>query len=169
MYSKFLGILVLVASAVACDDAAPTAPSTPLPAAAGAAAHRSMSGKFAGTSAFVAPCAQPGSMLIDVRGTGVASHMGATKVELSGCLAMTQTGFEAVGVGVGRMIAANGDTIRFNSTSTEFDLVSGTARITYVVDGGSGRFQSATGELLTVGQLLPDGAWTNELTGWIGY
>lgn len=108
-------------------------------------------------------------MLVKDRGTGVVAHLGASTLEMSGCIVMTETGFTSVGEGGGQMIAANGDTLRFSGVSASGDARTGMAHASFVVQGGSGRFKAAGGEYDVVTKLLPEGAWTSTVSGWISY
>lgn len=132
------------------------------------ATHRPFAGNFAGASQFVRPCAEPGAMLVQDRGTGVLTHLGASTLEMSSCIVMTATGMTGVS-GSGQMVAANGDTLRFTELSASGDLQSGVAHSTFVVQGGSKRFQAAAGEFEVTTRLLPEGAWTSTVSGWISY
>jgi len=138
-------------------------------AAARVDTHRPFRGAFAGTTEFTGPCTEPGTIRIQDRGAGVMTHLGASTMEQSGCLAPTETGFTSVGEGAGHFVAANGDMLRFAGVSASGDLQTGVAHATFVIRGGSGRFQAAEGELEVVTQLLPEGAWTSSVSGWISY
>ncbi|HEX9105892.1 MAG TPA: hypothetical protein VF832_01660 [Longimicrobiales bacterium] len=170
-------LLFGVAVAAACRHSEPVAPpqqaSVAAPAAAvnggGGGTHRPFQGSFAGASQPVGPCATSGAMRIQDRGTGTVTHLGASAVEMSGCFAMSESGINYVGEGSGQMIAANGDTLRFTELSASADPRTGVAHARFVIGGGSGRFQAAQGEYEVVTRLLPEGAWTSTLSGWITY
>lgn len=127
---------------------------------------RPFGGSFAGTSEVVGLC--EGGVLLRDRGTGVATHLGASTMEESGCYEMTPTSITSIGTGVGWLVSANGDTVRFTIESASGDLTTGKAHATLVINGGSGRFQAARGEYQVATTLLPDQKWTSEIvSGWI--
>ena len=169
-------LLLLVATlATACRHDEPVAPAAQGPSAAASigggdgATHRPFQGTVSGATQFVGPCAEPGAMRVNDQGTGVVTHLGSAKLEMSGCIAMTETGFTSVGEGGGQFVAANGAALHFTGVSASGDMRTGVAHARFLIQGGSGRFQTAQGEYDVVTKLLPNGAWTSTLNGWISY
>lgn len=149
--------------AVACSDGGPLAPNDVSEAALRlertAPTRRPFQGHFAGTLAPGEPCgAQPWEMMIQVQGEGIATHLGTTTLDLSACWNYADN--LPAGPVSATYTAANGDQVAMTATG---------AFGTYVIDGGTGRFQSAQGELLVTGQIFPDNTWTTQVTGWISY
>jgi hypothetical protein len=175
--SGLAGLLLAISAAAfnACrvEPVAPVRATLQAPAAArapgdGGAVNRPFGGSFVGTSEFVGLC--EGGVLLRDRGTGVATHLGASIMEESGCYEMTPTSIASIGTGVGWLVAASGDTVRFTIESAGGDLTTGKAHATLVINGGSGRFQAARGEYQTATTLLPDQKWKSEIaSGWISY
>jgi hypothetical protein len=116
-------------------------------------------------STVLTPTETPGVFTMDGAGTG--THVGD----------WTNTGyfvlnpFTGEGSGTIDLVAANGDQLHFIAGGTA-DLLTGNVVATYSIDGGTGRFDGATGSGDFVGQLTftPGGAIiTYTVTGTIDY
>lgn len=120
-----------------------------------------------------APSADCPFLEVNVGGEGEATHMGAVTVSRTHCFSPTSD--PAFYNGRWRATAANGDAIwgtyEGNGVPLEFDdqgnptLIEIT--VPYTIEGGSGRFEGATGEGVTTGKLnmlTQDGNFVSEGT-----
>lgn len=128
------------------------------------------SGTFQAIGPSAADCSDPDlPVAILLEGSGNASHIGLYDVAITWC---TNPDFDLAAeenfIG-GVLTAANGDLINFESTSFNGDSVD------YIVTGGSGRFEGATGAFnLATTQFEVDpatgaGTYTNAGGGYIIY
>jgi hypothetical protein len=106
-------------------------------------------------------------MMLYAPGRGIATHLGTTTLDLSVCWNYADN--LPAGPVSATYTAANGDEVAMTSTDIGFDPATGTMAGTYVIDGGTGRFRSAQGELFVTGQIFPDQTWESHVTGWIAY
>lgn len=93
----------------------------------------------------------------DATGEGRSSHVGRMSVVGRNYFSPPVDGLLVVD-GDGVFTAVNGDKIFVNFDGTVIDLATGTGTGTYVITGGTGRFQSATGSAdVSSSPLDPDG------------
>ncbi len=99
-----------------------------------------------------------------VEGSGTCTHLGRFDASFTFCFNLA-TG--AVTDGQGVFVAANGDEIYplFSGQS----LGPGQVILWYTINGGTGRFEHAQGEMTGPVTTLPDGTWTHTAEGWISY
>lgn len=151
-----------------CHDAGPLEPLSPDAVAEKAMPMRPFKGSFAGTTVPGEPCGtQPWEVTLHVQGQGYATHLGATKVYLSACWDMLT--FTPVGTVSAAYVGANGDEVWMTADGMTIDAVSGLMTAVYTINGGTGRFQYASGELDVQGLHFEDSTWVTEATGWILY
>lgn len=97
-------------------------------------------------------------------GTGTGTHIGRFDLFLTWCFNLT-TG--AITDGQAVLTAADGDEIHAGFSGQVIppdQLVS-----VYTINGGTGRFEDAEGEMTGPTTAYPDGTWTNVAEGWISY
>jgi len=80
----------------------------------------------------------------DSTGSGYASHLGAMSIVGFDYFTPPENGIQVVN-GHGIFTAADGDQVFVSFDGTAVDLATGTGTGTYVVTGGTGRFENATG------------------------
>jgi hypothetical protein len=107
-----------------------------------------------------------------MEGEGVGGHLGSFQFSSSVCSdGVTWT------EGRGALRAANGDLIHFSANGHMTSPVHWTEG--EMIDGGTGRFAHAAGELTMLGEIYPqvdEGGqlvfpvpWTGESAGWVSY
>lgn len=102
-----------------------------------------------------------------VQGEGHVTHMGLTTVNIPYC---SFDGFYSNYPIYSTLTAANGDEIISYLTLAEVDFGTGIGIQIWEVDGGSGRFDGATGEItLDVQFNFMNSTWSNEGVGIITY
>jgi len=80
----------------------------------------------------------------EVEGSGYTTHLGAMSVVGLNYLSAPENGFQVLD-GHGIFKAVGGDQIFVNWNGTLVEVATGVATGTYVVTGGTGRFENATG------------------------
>jgi hypothetical protein len=163
------GALFAVLLLAGCQDAGPMAPmpdDASLAIVNKAAPVRPFTASFAGTSSHGDPCGENSSMLF-VEGQGNATHLGLTTLDLTACWDWST--FSPMGPVAATFTAANGDEVWMTAGDFAVDPETGVMTSVYFVVGGTGRFQSAGGELDVRGQLFPDLTWVSEVIGWMAY
>ena len=139
-------------------------PALALPMQAAANARLHLTGREAGTFQLLGPC-ETGGMILEVTGTGHATHLGNYSGSYRECLDPA-TG--AVTAGIFTLTAANGDKV-FGTYGGRALPTDNPNVVAYqdpgVITGGTGRFAGAGGILTTSG--LADLA-TGEYTGTMG-
>ena len=160
---------MLLAAATGCVDAGPMEVRTAeadeglaASMAGGADVVRPLEQHSRGVLAPVGLCA--GGVAMHADGTGLASHTGRFEISMDWCIDPS-TG--AIADGDATVVAANGDEISMAFTG---QATSATELIFYVViDGGTGRFEGASGAIDTMGTLGAGGSWSASGVGWIRY
>jgi hypothetical protein len=104
----------------------------------------------------------------DFVGVGNATHLGTYTEE--GSVAFFPTSDPAVVevVGTTDYTAANGDVLHA-AVSGELNFATGAVSATLTYDGGTGRFEDATGSATLIGQLFPDGSLTVVVSGTVNF
>jgi hypothetical protein len=165
------GVLFAVLLFAGCQDAGPMAPSpddASLAIVDKAAPVRPFKASFTGTSSHGDPCGDdPWFVTLSVVGQGNATHLGRTRLDLTACWDWST--FSPAGAVAAKSTAANGDEVWMTAGDFAVDPETGVMTSVYFVVGGTGRFQSAGGELDVRGQLFPDLTWVSEVIGWMAY
>jgi hypothetical protein len=166
------GVLFAVLLLAGCQDAGPMAPTPDDDASLAivdkAAPARPFKASFTGTSSHGDPCGDdPWFVTLSVVGQGNATHLGLTRLDLTACWDWST--FSPAGAVVAKFTAANGDEVWMTAGDFAVDPDTGGMTSVYFVVGGTGRFQSAEGELDVRGQLFPDLTWVSEVIGWMAY
>lgn len=166
------GALVAILALACSDDGKVLAPNDASEATLRlqqeAPTRRPFQGHFAGTTAPGALCGEKAwEMMILCQGRGTATHLGNATLDLSACWDMAA--FLPAGPVSATYTSANGDQIAMTANDFGIDSQTGVMTGTFIIDGGTGRFGSAAGELLVTGQHFPDNTWTSQVTGWITY
>ncbi len=163
----FAGLLLGCSS----DDLDPVMESTQLQSEVVAKSSRKVHRpiKLTGEGAFsitLNTSACPGLAQLTIDGGGQATHLGNFEVSLIWC-----TDRVSYNSATGTMVAANGDELRFNLIEYGMDAEGEWA--TYEFDGGTGRFDGASGELheRIYSTFIDEfnAVYTNTATGWISY
>jgi len=164
-----LAVGALVAGTGGCGDVQPLgvqairAENGVVPSiAAGAVVSRRVAQRSSGVLAPTGPCGS--GVQIQAEGSGVATLLGAFDIDLTWCLDPA-TGAIASGTSV--LTAANGDRVDFTETG---QAVSPTElAFHFVIVGGTGRFDGASGALEITAILGEAGSWTSSGSGWMAY
>jgi hypothetical protein len=91
------------------------------------------------------PSAQPvGTICINVSGSGTSSALGTVSVSHSAVLSPPGDDSCGPSTATGKLTMASGDTATFKATG-QFCRSTSTARYTYTITGGAGRYKHATG------------------------
>jgi hypothetical protein len=85
-----------------------------------------------------------GTLCINVTGNGTAGALGAISVSRTAILSPPGDDSCGPSTTTGKLTTAGGDTVTFNATG-QFCRATSTARYTYTVTGGTGRYRHATG------------------------
>ena len=104
----------------------------------------------------------------DFVGAGTATHLGAYTE--AGSVAFIPTSDPTVLqiVGTTDYTASNGHVLHAVVTG-ELNLLTGAITATLTYDGGTGRFEDATGSATLIGQLLPGGGVAATVSGTVNY
>jgi len=165
---KLFGTIALVA-ALCTGIAAPVSAADPA---------RPFAGHDRVVDTMLAPsgCPADAAWRYSATGTGWFLHLGVTSVDVTHCTVVDMsTGRGSFGPGTITLTAANGDRVKLVHRGT-FRVVmtpdgpTSTFDMTWVVDGGTGRFAGATGSGTTHGSsLLATGITTASYHGEIAY
>lgn len=108
-----------------------------------------------------------GVVRLSVPGTGTLTHAGRFELEQTNCADLA-TG--AITEGVGTLTTANGDEIHLLYSGQVLPgIVPQTLDLDYVVVGGTGRFETAEGELNAEVVYTSATTWVSKGEGWIRY
>ena len=104
----------------------------------------------------------------DFVGVGSATHLG--NYTEAGSIALFPTSDPAVFqvVGTTDYTAANGHVLHA-VVNGELNFATGAVNATLTYDGGTGRFEDASGSATLIGQLLPDGSLTAAVSGTVNF
>lgn len=100
-----------------------------------------------------------GFIPLDINGVGTATHVGRYAYHADECFDGVSAFF-----GVFRITAANGDTITASYAGTAAADLSGYAE-TAVINGGTGRFRGATGQLDVSGLITGPTSYSQTMSG----
>ncbi len=107
-----------------------------------------------------------GGFVLEIAGTGQATHLGEIALSLHVCL--NPTTYSLVGQPAGgTVVADNGDTLYVDVQS--MTIREGATDATYAITGGSGRFVGATGTIQSQGRPATLPSWANVFSGAIRY
>jgi hypothetical protein len=97
-----------------------------------------------------------GNLLAD--GSGTATHLGHFTIHRTGTLKPSGDGPNLIIEGHATLTASNGDLLETDIEGV-LDPATGRAVLTYEWEGGTGRFQNATGSATWLVQVNPDGTY----------
>ena len=101
-------------------------------------------------------------------GTGTATHLGKFTLRRTAKLTPSKDGGDATVEGEALLTAANGDLLKASITGT-FNPATGTGVLIYQWQGGTGRFQNATGTTTWLVELYSDLTYDVVADGVIDY
>jgi hypothetical protein len=161
----FIAMLFMACSAEEMDPVSETA-ALELNDGSTKAVPRPFKVRGSGSFEVVAPTECVNLAQIDISGEGNATHLGRFNVEITYC-----TDFMNTQILTGTQTAANGDELYFYSVG--FGVDEEGEWTDYVYDGGTGRFEFATGELRLYGVSTftgpTTGVYTNHGEGTLTY
>jgi len=168
-----LGVMAAALAALlgGCQDAAgpdPAPQATVQAASAQAAVRHPIKVYVEGESTIVGWCDEPaGVALVLVTGVGTMTHLGWFETEQTACNSLV-TG--AITDGEAVAVAANGDETHMTWSGRVVPGVEPqTLELTYLIDGGTGRFVDAEGMIEFVVVYSSQTDWTAHGSGWISY
>jgi hypothetical protein len=135
-----------------------------LPIQALAGAQVPLKGSDIGGFTFPATCDSGAALVVDIDGTGNATHVGRYAYSALECFNPDTLLYR----GEFRITAANGDTVHGTYSGEVVDIVGtvGLYEQDAVITGGTGRFAGASGEFHVSGEAdLATGNYSQELTG----
>jgi hypothetical protein len=101
-------------------------------------------------------------------GTGTATHLGRFTLRRTAKLTPSGDGADATVEGEAVLTAANGDLLKASITGT-FNPATSTGVLIYQWEGGTGRFQNATGTTIWLVEIYPDLTYDVVANGIIDY